>query len=77
MEIGLKKACMTRRCGSGIANFINNQPSWFKKLFPYVESRDSCNPNMATEPSFENGDGAALEDESSLNYSPPAGPLPC
>ena len=48
-----KKASMTRKTGSGLANFMQNQPNWFKKLFPYVASRDSCNPSLAQEPSFE------------------------
>ena len=47
-----KKASMTRKCGSGIANFMEQQPPWFKKLYPFVESRDSCNPDMALEPTF-------------------------
>ena len=48
-----KKAAMTRKNGSGIANFLLQRPDWFKKLFPYVESRESCNPRKAIEPSFE------------------------
>ena len=48
-----KKASMTRKTGSGLENFMQNQPNWFKKLFPYVASRDSCNPSLAQEPSFE------------------------
>ena len=55
-----KKASMTRRCGSGIANFMEQQPPWFKKLYPLVESRDSCNPDMALEPTFADED--CLED---------------
>ncbi len=48
-----KKASMMRRCGSGISNFMDQKPIWFKKLFPFVESRDSCDPNLALEPSFQ------------------------
>ena len=50
-----KKAAMTRKTASGIDNFINAKGygSWFKKLYPYVESRDSCDPDMGVEPSFQ------------------------
>ena len=48
-----KKASMTRRTKSGIANFMDNRPEWFHKLFTYVESRDWFNPEMAKEPSFQ------------------------
>ena len=46
---------MTRKTASGIDNFINAKGygSWFKKLYPYVESRDSCDPDMGVEPSFK------------------------
>ena len=47
-----KKAAMTRKCGSGIENFMDQKPAWFKKLFPFVASRDLCNPSLASEPSF-------------------------
>ena len=43
---------MTRKCGSGIANLMDQKPAWFRKLYPFVESRDSCDPSLATEPSF-------------------------
>ena len=43
-----KKASMARKTGSGIAHFIQTQPDWFKQLVP-LESRDSCNPDMAVD----------------------------
>eukprot|EP00794_Sanderia_malayensis_P006460 gene6460-7192_t len=61
-----KKASMTRRTKSGIANFMENKPKWFHKLFPYVESRDSCNPEMAKEPSFQVLDETVTSDVDSL-----------
>ena len=60
-----KKASMTRRNGSGIKNFMQHQPAWFQKLFAYVESRDSCNPDLADEPSFPNFAKRSVEDTSS------------
>ena len=62
-----KKASMTRKCGSGIANFMDQKPAWFRKLFPFVESRDSCDPSLASEPSFaasseSNSDGGEMSD---------------
>ena len=50
-----KKAAMTRKTASGIDNFINDKGygSWFKKLYPFIESRDSCNPDKGIEPPFE------------------------
>jgi len=49
-----KKAAMTRKTASGIDNFMHSKGygSWFQKLFPLVESRDSCNPDNGIEPSF-------------------------
>ena len=47
-----KKASMTIKCGSGIENFMDQKPAWLKKFFPFVASRDSCNPSLASEPSF-------------------------
>lgn len=64
-----KKASMTRRTKSGIANFMDNRPKWFHKLFPYVESRDSCNPEMAKEPSFQVLD-ETLSDIQEQDFSP-------
>ena len=45
---------MMRKTASGIDNFINQKGygSWFKKLYPFIESRDSCDPDKGTEPSF-------------------------
>ena len=53
-----KKAAMMRKTASGIDNFINQKGygSWFKKLYPFIESRDSCDPDKGTEPSFEISD---------------------
>ena len=48
-----KEAAMTRRNGSGIENLMQNQRNWFQKLLPFEASRDSCNPSLAQEPSFE------------------------
>ena len=59
-----KKASMTRRNGSGIKNFMQHQPTWFQKLFAYVESKDSCNPDLADEPSFPNFARRTVEDTS-------------
>ena len=47
-----KKASMTIKCGSGIANFMDQKPAWFRKLYPFVESQDSCDPSLTSEPSF-------------------------
>ena len=49
-----KKAAMTRKTASGIDNFMHSKGygTWFQKLFPLVESRDSCNPDNGIEPSF-------------------------
>ena len=45
---------MTRKTASGIDNFMHSKGygSWFQKLFPLVELRDSCNPENGIEPSF-------------------------
>ena len=50
-----KKAAMTRRTASGIDNCLANKGygTWFKKLYPFIESRDSCNPDKGIEPPFE------------------------
>lgn len=49
-----KKAAMLRKTASGLKNFIDQKGygTWFTKLYPLVESRDSCNPDLAEEPSF-------------------------
>ena len=47
-----KKASMTIKCGSGLENCMDQKPPWFKQVVPFVASRDSCNPNLASEPSF-------------------------
>ena len=47
-----KKAAMMRKTASGLKNFIDKKGygGWFTKLYPFVESRDSCNPHLAEEP---------------------------
>ena len=47
-----KKASMKRMCGSGITDDVDESSAWFKKSFSFVESRDSCDPTLASEPSF-------------------------
>ena len=63
--LACKKASMTRRNGSGIKNFMQHQPAWFQKLFAYVESKDSCNPDLTDEPSYPNFARRTVEDTSS------------
>jgi len=48
-----KAAAMTIKTATGIARFQNEKGygKWFDKLFPLVKSRDSCQPEMALEPS--------------------------
>ena len=52
-----KKAAMLRKTASGLKNFMDKKGYgiWFTKLYPLVESRDSCNPDLAEEPSFSVG----------------------
>ena len=69
-----KKASMKRKCVSGITNFMYQQPAWFKQLFPFVESRDSCDPNFAMEPSFSI---SASYPECSSEESPAESPDSC
>ena len=69
-----KKASMKRKCGSGITNFMDQQPAWFKQLFPFVESRDSCDPSFAMEPSFSI---SASSPENSSEESPSESPYSC
>ena len=64
-----KKAAMTRRYGSGLSNYLTEQPSWFQKLFPFIESRDSCDPTLATEPSFELLPRGSTSDDDESNQS--------
>ena len=47
-----KKASMKRKNGLDMTNYIDKSPAWFKKLFSFVESQDSCDPTLASEPSF-------------------------
>ena len=52
-----KKAAMLQKTASRLKNFIDKKGYgiWFTKLHPLVESRDSCNPDLAEEPSFSVG----------------------
>ena len=47
-----KKASMKRMCDSGITDDVDESSAWFKKSLSFVESRDSCDPTLALEPSF-------------------------
>ncbi len=59
-----KKAAMLRQTASGIENFIDSKgySKWFKQLYHFVQSRDSCQPDLGIEPSatavFANGDNS-------------------
>ena len=48
-----KKAAMTIKTATGIKRFQNEKGygKWFDLLFPLVKTRDSCQPEMAVEPS--------------------------
>ena len=48
-----KKASLTRKTASGIEDFIQKQGygKWFGQLFPYIQSRESAQPEQASEPS--------------------------
>ena len=48
-----KKTAMLRQTASGIDNFIDAKgySKWFKQLFQFVQSRDSCQPDLGIEPS--------------------------
>ncbi len=48
-----KFAALTIKTGSGIKRFQEDKGfgAWFNKLFPLVQTRDSCNPEKAVEPS--------------------------
>ena len=48
-----KFAALTIKTGTGIKRFQDEKGfgSWFNKLFALVETRDSCNPEKAVEPS--------------------------
>ena len=50
-----KQAAMTIKTASGIKRFQEKgYGKWFDLLFPLVKSRDSCQPNLAIEPSATN-----------------------
>ena len=57
-----KKACLTIRTASGITNFRQNKDlgRWFEVLYPFIKSRDSCQPERGAEPSH-GGDAADAE----------------
>ena len=48
-----KHAAMTIKTATGIKRFQENKgySAWFNQLFPLVQSRDSCQPQLAVEPS--------------------------
>ena len=48
-----KHAAMTIKTATGIKRFEDDKGygAWFKQLFPLVQSRDSCQPDLAVEPS--------------------------
>ena len=48
-----KKASLTRKTASGIEDFIQKggYGKWFGQLFPYIQSRESAQPEQASEPS--------------------------
>ena len=51
-----KQAAMTVKTATGIRRFQDDKGlgKWFSLLFPLVKSRDSCQPDMAVEPSSTN-----------------------
>ena len=48
-----KHAAMTIKTATGIKRFQENKGygAWFDQLFPLVQSRDSCQPQLAVDPS--------------------------
>lgn len=48
-----KKAAMLRQTASGIDNFVESKGcgKWFKQLYHFFQSRDSCQPDLGIEPS--------------------------
>lgn len=48
-----KKAALTIKTATGIKRFVDEKKygKWFDQLFPIVKTRDSCQPEMAMEPS--------------------------
>ena len=52
-----KHAAMTIKTATGINRFQEDKGygAWFKHLFPVVQSRDSCRPEMSAEPSASSG----------------------
>ena len=47
-----KKAALTIKTATGVKRFLNdkNYGVWFDRLFELVKTRDSCRPDLATEP---------------------------
>ena len=68
-----KKAAMLRQTASGIDNFIDSKgySKWFKQLYHFIQSRDSCQPDLGIEPSatVSSAESAAESAESSKESS--------
>lgn len=50
-----KRVAMTIKTATGIKRLQEDKgySAWFDKLFPHIQSRDSCQPHLAVEPSYE------------------------
>ena len=48
-----KKEALARITATGIANMAEKHGAWFRQLFPYVQSRESADPDQGREPSYE------------------------
>ena len=46
-----KELCMKQLQGTGLTRFMDKQGPWFKTLYEWVKTRDSCQPEQAIEPS--------------------------
>lgn len=60
-----KKASLTRKTSSGIEDFIQKMGygKWFAQLFPYIQSRESAQPEQATEPSASKSTPSPVQSE--------------
>ena len=49
-----KKTALTVKTSTGVKRVQDEKQlgAWFNQLFPLVQTRDSCNPDMAVEPSL-------------------------
>ena len=64
-----KHAAMTIKTATGISRFQEGKGygAWFTQLFPLVQSRDSCKPEMAVEPSCSSSASYCSTSPNSMN----------